>query len=152
MGRRVVFTVADWCCALLQERYTVTTTAQYGGAACPEIHGALRRILPCNNSTPCPVNCTYYWDQYNSCTGACNNGSGQLPERLVITSIALHGGYCPGSNGEPSMPLHVSVDTAWQCVRDSRTNSFDFLCRQQFSVLWPLCHVLAIQPLVAAAF
>lgn len=85
---------------LLPERYVVTTPAQYGGRICNYTNGATRKTTTCNNTQPCPINCTGQWQSNGTCSGACNNGTGVLPEKYVITQPAVYGGaVCSSNNG-----------------------------------------------------
>ncbi len=82
------------------ETFTITTPAANGGEPCQHAHGATRTTSACVNSNPCPIACTSTWQPNGVCSGACGGGSGTLPEVLVVSSPALHGGSCPGANGE----------------------------------------------------
>jgi hypothetical protein len=84
---------------MIPETFTVTVAAANGGEPCAHANGATRTITACVNNNPCPVPCTSSWQPNGACTGACGGGTGTLPEILVVTSAALHGGSCPGANG-----------------------------------------------------
>lgn len=141
------YDVCQLCCIdavkCLQEMYVVTTAAQYGGLPCPTADGNTRRILPCTNNNPCPVNCTYSWDPVGNCTGACSNGTGVQPEQLTITSAALYGGWCPGTNG-----VSTSACLTYSTHQGPASSAF-LLCCLFFSCLCLSGHDLATSILAA---
>lgn len=83
------------------ERYAITTPANYSGTECPESDGATRAIMPCNNTTPCPIDCVGHWSILTgNCTGHCQGGQGFVPEVFNVTVAAAHGGKaCNFSHG-----------------------------------------------------
>jgi len=110
---------------LLPEVYIVTTTAAYNGTDCPVAHGTTRQQTPCNNTTPCPVNCTgsFIMPDNTSCSGQCGGGAGFIPEVFLVTQPALWGGSnCAEVNGTMryvSRPRHdslIDAASAFSCT------------------------------------
>jgi hypothetical protein len=81
----VVFSL---CC-----RYVITTPALRNGTACEAEVGDTRFITPCQNRNPCkPVACNATWVTAGPCNGACNNGTGTMPEQYVIRALPVDNG------------------------------------------------------------
>lgn len=86
---------------ILPEWYRITRPANYSGNECPETHGATQAITPCNNTTPCPIDCVGNWvTLWGQCTGACNGHDGFVPEIFNVTVKDAFGGKtCDFING-----------------------------------------------------
>jgi hypothetical protein len=86
--------------------------AAYGGNNCSAEQNETRLVTACNNTTPCPINCTGNWSISGSCSGACEGGNGTFPEQYVITTPAQWGGEaCPYAHGATRSIL--------ECVNDA---------------------------------
>ena len=72
--------------------YTITTPAQYGGTACPNLNGDTE-TQPCNTQ-PCPIDCEGSYGEFSQCSKTC--GGGTRIKTYEITTPAQHGGTpCP---------------------------------------------------------
>jgi hypothetical protein len=47
-------------------------------------------VMPHASAACCPVNCVGSWVTTGNCTGACSGGAGFLPQRFIITGMALN--------------------------------------------------------------
>lgn len=86
---------------LLPQQFVIHTSAQHGGQNCTHADGDTRLTEACNNTKPCPIHCVGHWEANGNCAGPCNNGTGTLPEKYIVTTAAMYEGAidCPYANG-----------------------------------------------------
>ena len=75
--------------------YSITTSAQHGGQACPYTNGQVQSTS-CNTHG-CPVNCVGGWTKWSYCSAI--YGNGEKFRQYVVSTPNQHGGAaCPHSN------------------------------------------------------
>jgi hypothetical protein len=82
----------------------VTTSPEYGGNGCPNLHSERNCLLKY-----CPVDCDYNWGPWSECSLTCGGGY-TTREPTVYNAHAYGGKECPAAERQVCNTDYCAVD------------------------------------------
>ena len=86
--------------------FTVTRTAQNGGAACVDTAGSTS-TQTCNTHVQCPVDCVGDWNLWPGCPVPCGGGAETRTYSVLLEP--QHGGACPDRGGNETRACNTQA-------------------------------------------